>query len=49
MRMRNPENDAILGDGQGYFVASKPYNEHLLNAKDLNTVRKPLLLHLVIH
>jgi hypothetical protein len=42
MRMKNPENDVILGDGQGYFVASKPYKQHLLHARNIKTMRIPL-------
>jgi hypothetical protein len=38
MKMRQPDGDVALTDGQGYFVEEAPYREHLQTATEIKQV-----------
>jgi hypothetical protein len=38
MKMRRPELDVALTDGEGYFVEDAPYQNHLKQFKDIRQV-----------
>jgi hypothetical protein len=43
MKMRQPDGDVALTDGQGYFVEDAPYKQHLETATEIKQVRTHLL------
>ena len=38
MKMKRPELDVVLTDGEGYFVEDAPYQEHLRDFQDIRQV-----------
>jgi hypothetical protein len=38
MKMRQPELDVVLTDGEGYFVEDAPYQNHLKEFTDIKQV-----------
>jgi hypothetical protein len=44
IKMRRPENDVVLIDGEGYMVTDGPYREHLRVAVETKEVINPIYL-----
>lgn len=40
IKMKHPEDDVLLSDGNGFLVTDAPYMDHLKVAKELKEVRK---------
>ena len=38
MKMRRPDGDVMLMDGQGFFIEDGPYQEHIRTAVELKQV-----------
>ena len=44
MRMKNPEDDVALTNGQGFTVQKDNYKAHLKSAKEIPQVCEPALM-----
>jgi hypothetical protein len=44
MKMRRPELDVVLTDGEGYFVEDAPYQKHLKEFQDIKQVGIEILI-----
>lgn len=48
MKMRRPELDVVLTDGEGYFVEEAPYQEHLRDFQDIRQVSSNAFLNFLV-
>lgn len=44
MKMRRPDLDVVLTDGEGYFVEDAPYKKHLKEFQDIKQVGIEILI-----
>jgi len=47
MKMKNPQDDVWIADGEGYFASDEVYKQHILMTKDHEEVKLHNIMHCI--